>query len=96
MRTCSQYKWPFIEFSVDLQNKLQKSKLKYLQKSVNRDRIFCGIDSTSIRERLLRDNNLTWNRLAAIVRTKETSGSQVHNLDCNNIDMILRDRPNIY
>ena len=73
-----------------MRNNARTCEFEDLQDSLIRDRLVCGIDDKNIRERLLRDNNLTLDRAAAIVRASETSKSQVHELDSKNIDAIRR------
>ena len=88
--TCSQNGRPFDDFLIDLRNKARTCEFENLQDSLIRDRIVCGIDDKNIRERLLRDNNLTLDRATAIVKASETSKSQVHELDGKNIDAIRK------
>ena len=73
-----------------MRNKARTCEFENLQDSLIRDRIVCGIDDKNIRERLLRDNNLTLDRATAIVKASETSKSQVHELDGKNIDAIRK------
>ena len=73
-----------------MRNKARTCEFENLQDSLIRDIIVCGIDDKNIRERLLRDNNLTLDRAAAIVRASETLKSQVHELDGKTVDAIRR------
>ena len=88
--TCSQNGRPFDDFLIDLRNKPRTCEFENLQDSLICDRIVCWIDDKNISERLLRDNNLTLDRAAAIFRASETSKSQVHELDGKTVDAIRR------
>ena len=68
-------------FILDLRNKAKTCEFESLQDSLIKDRIVCGIDSNSIRERLLRDNDLTLEKAISIVRAAETSKTQVQRLN---------------
>ena len=52
-----------------------------------KDRIVCGIDDKSVRERLLRDNDLTLDKAINIVRAAETSKTQVEKLSNPSIEV---------
>ena len=88
--TCSQNGRPVDDFLIDLRNNARTCEFEDLQNSLIRDRIVRGIDDKNIREGLLRDNNLTLYRAAAIVRASETSKSQVLELDGKTVDAIRR------
>ena len=88
--TCSQNGRPVANFLIDLRNNARTCEFEDLQNSLIRDRIVRGIDDKNIREGLLRDNNLTLYRAAAIVRASETSKSQVLELDGKTVDAIRR------
>ena len=67
-------------FLLDLRNKATTCEIGSLQDSLIKDRIVCGIDDKSVRERLLRDNDLTLDKAINIVRAAETSKTQVEKL----------------
>ena len=71
--TCIQNGRTLDAFLLDLRNKAKTCEFGTLQDSLIKDRIVCGIDDKSIRERLLRDNDLTLKRAIDIVRAAETS-----------------------
>ncbi|CAB4036179.1 Hypothetical predicted protein [Paramuricea clavata] len=65
-----------------------------------RDRIVCGIKAQTLKERMLRENDLTLQKAIDICRAAETSRDQLKSL-CggekkNNIDTLGRDRRNRY
>ena len=65
-----------------------------------RDRIVCGIKAQTLKERMLRENDLTLQKAIDICRAAETSRDQLKLL-CggekkNNIDTLGRDRRNRY
>ncbi|CAB3985329.1 Hypothetical predicted protein [Paramuricea clavata] len=79
--TCVQNGRKLDAFILDLRNKAKTCEFESLQDSLIKDRIVCGIDSNSIRERLLRDNDLTLEKAISIVRAAETSKTQVQKLN---------------
>ncbi|CAB4014143.1 Hypothetical predicted protein, partial [Paramuricea clavata] len=79
--TCVQNGRKLDAFILDLRNKAKTCEFESLQDSLIKDRIVCGIDSNSIRERLLRDNDLTLEKAISIVRATETSKTQVQKLN---------------
>ena len=66
--TCTQSECTFGNFQTDIKNKAKACEFRSLEDSLIRDRIVCGIDSKEMRERLLRDSELTLNKAANIVR----------------------------
>ena len=82
--TCIQNGRHFDIFLVDLQNKAKFCEFGTLSDSLIRDRIVCGIDAKPVRERLLRDNELTLTKAINLVRACETSKTQVSDLEGNN------------
>ena len=52
-----------------------------------KDRIVCGIDYKGVRERLLRDNDLTLDKAINIVRAAETSKTQVEKVSNPSIEV---------
>lgn len=65
-----------------------------------RDRIVCGIKTQTLKERMLRENDVTLQKAIDICRAAETSRDQLKSL-CggekkNNIDTLRRDRRNRY
>ena len=79
--TCIQNGRTLDAFLLDLRNKAKTCEFGTLQDSLIKDRIVCGIDDKSIRERLLRDNDLTLEKAIDIVRAAETSKNQVQKLN---------------
>ena len=79
--TCKQNGRTLDEFLLDLRNKAKTCEFGELRDSLIRDRIVCGIDNNSVRERLLRDNNLSLEKAISAVRAAETSKNQVKNLN---------------
>ena len=57
-----------MHFLLDLCNKAKTCEFGTLQDSLIKDRIVCGIDDKSIRERLLRDSDLTLEKAIDIVK----------------------------
>ncbi len=57
--SCTQNGRTIDAFVTDLRSKAKTCEFGELQDNLIRDRIVCGIDNNSIRERLLRNNNLT-------------------------------------
>ena len=57
--TCAQNGRTLDAFLLDLRNKVTTCEFGSLQDSLIKDRIVCGIDNKSVREYLLRDNDLT-------------------------------------
>ena len=81
--TCTQDGRPFNEFLVDLKNKARTCEFGILENSLIRDRIICGLDDKTIRERLLRDNTLTLAKTMQHVRASETSKQHVNDLNAS-------------
>lgn len=79
--TCIQNGRPFDNFLVDIKNKAKTCDFGNLEDSLVRDRIVCGIDSKEMRERLLRDSDLTLTKAANMVRAFEISKMQVSDLE---------------
>lgn len=57
--------------------KAKTFKLGTLHDSLIKDRIVCGLDSKNVRERLLRNNELTLELAINTVRAAETSKTQI-------------------
>ena len=66
--TCIQNGRTLDAFLLDLRNKAKTCEFGTLQDSLIKDRIVCGIDDKSIRERLLRDSDLTLEKAIDIVK----------------------------
>ena len=92
--TCSQNSRLFYVFLIDLQNKAKSCEFGTLADSLIRDHVVCGIDSKPVRERLLRDNELTLTKAIKMVRACETCKVQVGDLQGNNAsaDAISQER----
>ena len=60
--TCSQNGRPLNVFLVDLRSRPKTCEFGGLQNSLIRDRIVCGIDNNAVRERLLQDNALSFDK----------------------------------
>ena len=82
---CTQNGCSFDSFLVDkkttTKNKAKTCEFGSLEDSLIRDRIVCGIYSKEMRERLLRDSELTLNKAANIVRAFEISRIQVSDIE---------------
>ena len=64
--TCSQNGQSFDDFLINLRNKARTCEFENLHDSLICNRIVCGINDKTIRERLLCENNLILDRAAAI------------------------------
>ena len=64
----------------DLRMKAKTCEFGTLHDSLIKDRIVCGLDSKSVRERLLRNNELTLELAINTVRAAETSKTQIESL----------------
>ena len=84
---CAQNGRTLDAFLLDLRNKATTCEFGSLQDSLIKDRIVCGIDNKSVRERLLRDNDLTLDKAINIVRAAETSKTQVEKLSNPSIEV---------
>ena len=78
---CTQNGRTIDAFVTDLRSKAKTCEFGELQDSLIRDQIVCGIDNNSIRERLLRNNNLTLEKAIDDVRAAETSRTQTQELN---------------
>ena len=78
---CTQNGRTIDAFVTDLRSKAKTCEFDELQDSLIRDQIVCGIDNNSIRERLLRNNNLTLEKAIDDVRAAETSRTQTQQLN---------------
>ena len=85
--TCAQNGRTLDVFLLDLRNKATTCEFGSLQESLIKDRIVCGIDDKSVRERLLQDNDLTLDKAINIVRAAETSKTQVEKLSNSSIEV---------
>ena len=85
--TCAQNGRTLNAFLLDLRNKATTCEFDSLQVSLIKDRIVCGIDDKSVRERLLRDNDLTLDKAINTVRAAETSKTQVEKLSNPSIEV---------
>ena len=79
--TCSQNERSFDNFLIDIKSKAKTCEFGSLEDSLIRDRIVCSIDSKEMRERLLRDSELTLNKAANMVTAFEISRIQVSDLE---------------
>jgi len=79
--SCGQNGRSIDAFVTDLRTKAKTCEFGTLQDSLIKDRIVCGIDSKGIRERLLRNNELTLEVAINTVRAAETSKTQTENLN---------------
>lgn len=78
--SCKQNGRPIDVFVTDLRNKAKSCEYGTLQDSLIKDRIVCGIDNNIVRERLLRNTELTLEQAISTVRAAETSKTQTENL----------------
>lgn len=74
--SCSQNGRPIDVFVTDLRTKAKSCEFGTLHDSLIRDRIVCGIDNKNVRQRLLRNNELTLEAAINDVRVAETSKTQ--------------------
>ena len=65
----------------DLRNKAKTCEFGALRDTLIRDRIVCGIDSNTVRERLLRNTDLGLEDAIAAVRAAESSKTQLQKLN---------------
>ena len=65
----------------DLRNKAKTCEFGALRDTLIRDRIVCGIDSNTVRERLLRNTDLGLEDAIAAVRAAESSKIQLQKLN---------------
>lgn len=79
--SCTQNGRPIDAFVTDLRTKAKTCEFGTLNDSLIKDRIVCGIDSQSVRERLLRNNELTLEVAINTVRAAETSKTQMESLN---------------
>ena len=79
--SCTQNGRPFDTFVVDLRNKAKTCEFGAMQDTLIRDRIVCGIDSNTIRERLLRNTDLSLDDAIATVSAAESSKTQLENMN---------------
>lgn len=70
-------------FVTDLKILARSCEFENLHDSLIRDRIVCGINSDTVRGRLLRESELTLQKAIDICRAAETSSSQLHVLSMN-------------
>ena len=76
--TCSQKADESIDHYVsELQNKAKDCEFSTLKDSLIRDRVICGITSNTLRERLLREDDLKLEKAVTICRAAETTKKQV-------------------
>ena len=78
--SCTQNGRPIDAFVTDLRMKAKTCEFGTLNDSLIKDRIVCGIDSKSVRERLLRNTELTLEVAINTVRAAETSKTQIESL----------------
>ena len=78
--SCTQNSRSIDAIVTDLRMKSKTCEFENLHDSLIKDRIVCGIDNNSIRERLLRNNELTLEVAINTVRAAETSKTQVETL----------------
>ena len=78
--SCTQNSRPIDAFVTDHRMKAKTCEFGTLHDSLIKDRIVCGIDNNSVRERLLRNNDLTLEVAINTVRAAETSKTQVETL----------------
>ncbi len=85
--TCIQNGRTLDAFLLDLRSKAKTCEFGTLQDSLIKDRIVCEIDDKSIRERLLRDSDLTLEKAIDIVRAAETSKNKVQKLNNSSLEV---------
>ena len=78
--SCTQNSRPIDAFVTDLRMKAKTCEFGTLHDSLIKDRIVCETDNNSVRERLLRNNDLTLEVAINTVRAAETSKTQVETL----------------
>ena len=79
--TCKQNGCSFDNFLIAIKNKAKTCGFRSLEDSLILDRIVCGIYSKEMRERLLRDSELTLNKAANMGRAFNISRIQVPDLE---------------
>ncbi len=79
--TCSQREGERIDqYVTELKNRAKTCEFELLNDSLIRDRIVCGIQSNALRERLLREQDLSLERAVAMCRAAESSKIQIQEL----------------
>ena len=67
-------------YATELRNRAQSCEFGELTNSLIRDRIICGILDNGVRERLLRQDDLTLEKALQLCRAAETTRAQAHEL----------------
>ncbi|KAJ8031349.1 hypothetical protein HOLleu_28054 [Holothuria leucospilota] len=80
-------------YVTDLKNKSKTCEFGNLEESLITDRIVCGIRSTGLRERLLRETDLTLSKALTICRAAELSKTGVKDLQKNKQPIPSNSRP---
>jgi len=79
--TCSQRSGETIDqFVSELQNRAKTCEFGALKDGLIRDRVICGVPSSSLRERLLREEQLTFEKTIRICRAVEATKTQAKEL----------------
>ena len=84
--TCIQDGRTFDAFLVDLRNTAKTCKFGDITDSLIKDRIVCGLDDKTVRERLLRDNELTLDKAISIAKPVEVSKSHIKALEGKQVE----------
>ena len=95
--TCEQSKGQTIdEYVTDLKSKSRHCEFGTLRDSLIRDRIVAGIHDSIVRERLLRETDLTLDKAVTICRAAEATKRQAEEMKSNasveNVDAVNRRR----
>ncbi|KAL3999170.1 nuclear receptor co-repressor 2 [Sarotherodon galilaeus] len=75
--TCVQGDMPISQYITELKLRAKSCEFGQLQQSLIRDRVVCGITSDAMRERLLREDDITLEKVVQLCIAAETTKAQI-------------------
>ncbi|XP_039870493.1 uncharacterized protein LOC120723214 [Simochromis diagramma] len=75
--TCVQGDMPISQYITELKLRAKSCEFGQLQESLIRDRVVCGITSDAMRERLLREDDITLEKVVQLCIAAETTKAQI-------------------